>query len=72
MFTGLVWTGAKSIQLGLTDGFGTVHSVARDVLKAEKIRDYTVKQGFAERLAKQFGTQMAEGTSKAFQDIRLR
>jgi protease-4 len=42
MFSGLMWTGAKSIELGLADDFGTVDSVARDVIKAEEIRDYTV------------------------------
>jgi protease-4 len=61
MFSGLMWSGAKSIQLGLADDFGSVESVARDVIKAEDIRDYTVKANFAEKLAKQFGADMAEG-----------
>ncbi len=58
-FTGLMWTGAKSIEMGLTDGYGTVDSVARDVIKAEKIIDYTEKENVAERLAKRFGATMA-------------
>ncbi len=58
-FTGLIWTGAKSIEMGLTDGYGTVDSVARDVIKAEKIIDYTEKDNVAERLAKRFGATMA-------------
>jgi protease-4 len=29
--------------------------VARDVIKAEEIVDFTVKEGFADRLAKRFG-----------------
>jgi len=61
MFSGLMWSGARSIQLGLADDFGSVESVARDVIKAEDIRDYTVKANFAEKLAKQFGADMAEG-----------
>ncbi len=65
MFSGLMWTGAKSIELGLADGFGSVESVARDVVKAEDIRDYTVKQNIAERFAKQFGADMAEGAVSA-------
>ncbi|RTL47731.1 MAG: S49 family peptidase [Rhodocyclaceae bacterium] len=61
LFSGLVWSGAKSIELGLTDGYGTVESVARDVVKAEEIRDYTVKPNFAEKFAQKFGANM--GTS---------
>jgi len=59
MFSGLMWTGAKSIELGLADGFGTVESVARDVLKAEEVRDYTVKPNFAERFARRLSADAA-------------
>ena len=52
MFTGLMWTGTQSVQLGLADGFGTVGSVARDVIKAERIVDFTIKENIAERFAK--------------------
>jgi protease-4 len=41
--------------MGLADGYGSVESVARDVIKAEEIVDFTVKEGFADRLAKRFG-----------------
>jgi protease-4 len=43
------------VEMGLADGFGTVESVARDVIKAESIVDYTIKENFADRLAKRFG-----------------
>jgi protease IV len=72
MFSGLMWSGTKSIELGLADALGTVDSVARDVIKAEDIRDYTVKANFAEKLAKQFGADMAEGMSSAVTRFRLR
>lgn len=55
MFSGLFWSGAKSIELGLADELGTLDSVARDVLKAEEVRDYTKRENVAERLAKRFG-----------------
>lgn len=55
MFSGLVWSGEKSIELGLADGFGTVESVARDVIKAEDVVDYTRRESLAERLAGRFG-----------------
>ena len=64
MFTGLMWTGSQSIKLGLADDYGTTDSVARDVLKAEKILDYSVKDNIAERFAKRFGAS----TMAAFWD----
>ncbi len=59
MFSGLIWTGKKSIDLGLADDMGSVESVARDVIKAENIVDYTTHEGFADRLAKKFGAGVA-------------
>ncbi|WP_294272873.1 S49 family peptidase [Propionivibrio sp.] len=64
MFSGLMWTGSQSIQLGLADDFGTVDSVARDLIKAENILDYSLKENIAERFAKRFGAEM--GQSMAF------
>jgi protease-4 len=55
MFTGLIWSGAKSIELGLADGFGGLDYVARDVIKAEDIVDYTQKENIAEKFARRFG-----------------
>ena len=63
MFSGLVWSGEKGIQLGLADGYGTVESVARDVIKAEDIVDYTQQESFAERLAGRLGAAMAKAWS---------
>ena len=60
MFSGLVWSGEKSIQLGLADGLGSVESVARDVIKAEDIVDYTRQESLAERLAGRLGATMAK------------
>ena len=61
LFSGLMWTGVKSIELGLTDEFGSMEYVAREVIKAEDIRDYTMRASLTERFAKQFGTDLAEG-----------
>jgi len=54
-FSGLVWNGQRGVEMGLADGYGTVQSVARDVIKASDIVDYTVRENFADRLAKRFG-----------------
>lgn len=64
MFSGLVWNGARSIELGLTDAVGTIDTVARDVLKAPDIVDYTTKENLAERVAKRFGAAMGEGATR--------
>jgi protease-4 len=72
MFSGLMWSGARSIELGLVDGYGTVDSVARDVIKASEVRDFSIKQNFAEKFAKQFGAQMGESLSAALTQFTLR
>lgn len=64
MFSGMVWTGAKSVELGLADGLGTVDTVARDVIKAEEVVDYTLQPNFAERLAKRFGAAAGDAMAK--------
>jgi protease-4 len=71
-FSGLMWTGAKSVELGLADGYGTVESVARDVLKAEDVRDFTIKQNIAEKFAKQFGAEMGESLAGALTRFSIR
>ena len=60
MFSGLMWTGSQSIGMGLADGYGTVDSVARDLIKAENILDYSVKENIAERFAKRLGAEMGQ------------
>ena len=72
MFSGLMWSGARSIELGLVDGYGTDDSVARDVIKASEVRDFSIKQNFAEKFAKQFGAQMGESLSAALTQFTLR
>ena len=64
IFSGLFWTGRKSISLGLADGLGTVDSVARDVLKAEDVIDYTVREGLSDRVLKKFGAAVGESMAK--------
>jgi protease IV len=55
LFSGLVWTGQKSVDLGLADGIGSLDYVAREIVKAETIVDFTREDGVAEKLAKRFG-----------------
>jgi len=59
IFSGLIWTGERSVELGLADGLGSVDYVAREVVKAEDVVDYTPKENLADRLAKRFGAGAA-------------
>jgi len=60
LFSGLVWVGQKSIELGLADELGGIDYVAREVVKAEDIVDFTPRENVAERLAKRFGAGVGE------------
>jgi protease-4 len=65
MFSGLFWTGQQAVDLGLADKLGNIDFVAREVVKAEKIVDYTRKDNVAERLVKRFGASIGDGAVKA-------
>ncbi|HEX9172632.1 MAG TPA: S49 family peptidase [Telluria sp.] len=64
-FSGLYWTGARAVQMGLADGYGTVDTVARDVVRAEDIVDYTAHEGLPERVLKKFGAAVGTGAVKS-------
>lgn len=73
MFSGLVWSGAHSIELGLADALGSLDYVAREVVKAEEIVDFTPQEGLAERLARRFGTAMGQAMGPwAKENLRVR
>ena len=65
LFSGLIWTGEQGIQLGLVDSLGTVNSVAREVFQAEKVVNYSVREGLGERLARRLGTSFSESLFKS-------
>ena len=64
-FSGLFWTGQQAIDLGLADHLGSLDYVAREVVKAEDIIDYTRRENVAERLVKRFGMTLGEGAVHA-------
>lgn len=64
-FSGLFWTGEQAVKLGLADKLGSLDMVARDIVQAEDIIDYTRRENMAERLAKRFGAAFAEGALRA-------
>jgi protease-4 len=68
-FSGLFWNGEEAVKMGLADGFGNLDYVAREIIKAEEVIDYTPKENVAERLAKRFGAAMGEGAVKALRSV---
>lgn len=71
IFSGLMWSGAKSIDMGLADGYGTAESVARDVIKAERIHNFTVESNIAEKFVQRLGADMATGAASVFSRITV-
>jgi protease-4 len=66
-FSGLFWNGEQALSMGLIDHLGNLDYVAREVVKAEEVIDYTPKENVAERLAKRFGASIGAGVVKALQ-----
>ena len=69
LFSGLFWTGERSVELGLADEMGSLDTVARDVVKAEEIVDFTRRENLAERIAKRVGASIGTVLSR---DLQLR
>ncbi len=65
MFSGLIWTGEKSVELGLADGFGSAEQVARDVVKAEKLVDFTPEDNVFEAISRRVGTSFGAAFGRA-------
>jgi protease-4 len=72
IFSGIVWTGQKSIELGLADALGGAEYVAREIIKAEDIVDFTTRESFAERFANRLGSASANALISAGNGWRLR
>jgi protease-4 len=65
LFSGLFWTGQQAVEMGLADQLGNIDYVAREVIKAEELVDYTRRENVAERLAKKFGAAIGGGAVQA-------
>jgi len=68
-FSGLFWNGEEAVKLGLADKLGSLDFVAREVIKAEEIIDYTPHENVAERLAKRFGAAVGAGAVRALHAV---
>jgi protease-4 len=59
-FSGLFWTGEEAHKLGLVDEFGSAGYVAREVIGAEDIVDFTFREGLFDRFTRRLGTSIAD------------
>lgn len=71
MFSGLIWSGDKSIENGLADAYGNADMVARDVIKADEIVDFTPHENWADRFAKSIGASAGEKLG-SFMQLQLK
>lgn len=58
LFTGLVWTGEEGVALGLVDGLGSSSHVARDLIGAERIVNYTPQPNYLEQFTQRLGVSI--------------
>lgn len=55
IFSGMVWSGQQATELGLVDDLGSASYVAREVVGAEEIVDYTFRLSPLEKFARDLG-----------------
>ncbi|MEH6577568.1 MAG: signal peptide peptidase SppA [Amphritea sp.] len=63
LYSGLVWTGEQAVELGLIDGLASTSQVARDVVGAPELVDYTPQGSALEQIIDQLGVSFAKGIS---------
>jgi len=66
LFSGLVWSGEQAVELGLVDALGSSSYVAREIIGAEKIKDFTYKQNYLDRFAEHLGATMTRTLFQQF------
>jgi len=71
LFSGLIWTGEEALKLGLVDAIGSSSHVAREIIKAEEIVDYTPKPSYLDQLVDRFGVSVASEIAESFQSSNI-
>ena len=60
IFSGLIWTGEQAVENGLVDGIGSEMTIARDLFAAEKLVNFTPRDGLLDQLASGVGASAAD------------
>ncbi|MGG7054174.1 S49 family peptidase [Nitrosomonas sp. ANs5] len=73
IFSGMIWTGEQGIELGLVDALGSADYVAREIIQAERVVDFTAREGLMERFTRRFGRVVASSLlAETSGELRLR
>ncbi|MEQ1558330.1 MAG: signal peptide peptidase SppA [Methyloglobulus sp.] len=72
MFSGLVWTGEESVKLGVVDAMGSQEYVAKEIIGAEKLVDFTQQERLVDRIAGKLGATLGSGFSNMIRGLSLR
>jgi protease IV len=67
MFSGLVWTGEAGVKLGVADGFGNDDYVAKDVIGAEKLVDFTQQGRLLDKIVGKLGASFGQAIGSIIQ-----
>jgi protease-4 len=65
LFSGLFWSGEQALPLGLIDGLANSSTVARDIIGAEDIVDYTLRPNYLDQFAGKLGASISQFLSSS-------
>ena len=71
LFSGLIWTGERSVEIGLVDELASSSYVAREIIGEEDMVDFTVKKDLLEKLAGRIGTSAASTLSEQLMHLNF-
>jgi protease-4 len=72
LFSGLIWSGEQGIPLGLADAMGTTRGVAKEVIGAEDLVNFTPQENLLDRLAQRMGASLGHSLHSLVNDVALR
>lgn len=72
MFSGLVWTGAQGVKIGLADGFGSVDTIARDVIGVKTRVNFTPQERLLDKIAGKLGASFGQALGSAVNGLSIR
>jgi protease-4 len=67
IYSGLVWSGEQALDIGLIDALADERSIARDIVKTEKIINFTPQDDLFSRVAGKLGASIGDSVTKVFQ-----
>ena len=72
MFSGLVWTGEAGVKIGVADGFGNDDYVAKEIIGAETLVDFTQQGSVLEKISGKLGASFGHAIGSLIQNPSLR